>query len=353
MNQKIIKLVPLILLSGLLFNCNIIAQEASPSKAKPLFQSDEVLNLTFKADFKAVFSITDDSTYFPATISLTDNEGSIKEIKLKIRARGHARRDEDICKFAPLRLRFPKKGTSNTVFKGQRKVKLVTHCQKADANEQNIILEYLIYKAYNILTDSSFKVRPAIINYTYTEGKKASVQRFAFFIESSKHLTKRLDGIEIGAVKIHPTRLDANQACLMDMFQYMIGNLDYSAYELHNIKLIIDRLQEYPPIAIPYDFDLTGLVHPKYAVPHPQFNVESVTDRIYRGFKKDPEIVNYTIERFNNKKTAIYDLFENSELLNKKEKKRVISYLKEFYDIIDDEELVKVEFIEKARVMHN
>ena len=117
MYHKIYKLVVPILVSGLLFSGNIVAQNASASKAKPLFQSEEILDLTLEADFKAVFAETDDSTYFPATMSLVDNEGSNTEIKLKIRARGHARRDENICKFTPLRLRFPKKGTSNTVFR--------------------------------------------------------------------------------------------------------------------------------------------------------------------------------------------------------------------------------------------
>jgi hypothetical protein len=347
------KLVSLIILLGLIFIGNVQAQKSNVNEPKPLFQSEEMLNLRLEADFTTVFSVTDDSTYFPAKISMADNNGKIKDIKLKTRTRGHARRDEDVCKFSPLRLRFPKKETSNTVFDEQRTIKLVTHCQKANANEQYIILEYLIYKAFNILTDSSFKVRQAKIVYVYSNSKKGPIEKFAFFIEKDKHLAKRLNAIELESIKIHPMRLNATHACLMDMFQYMIGNLDYSAYKKHNIKLMGDSNHESPPIAIPYDFDLCGLVLPNYAVPHPQFNLEKVTDRLYRRFKKDPEIVYQTIKIFNNKKADIYQLFENSELLNKKVKKRVIKYLDEFYNIINDEQLVKVVFIEKARVMHN
>ncbi len=353
MYHNINKLIALFLVSGLLFNGSIVAQKSSVSKVEPLFQSEEILNLTLEADFNAVFSVTDDSTYFPAKMSLIDNNGTNKEITLKIRTRGNARRDEDICKFTPLRLRFPKKETSNTVFDGQRSIKLVTHCQKAKVNEQYIIIEYLIYKAFNILTDSSFRVRPAIIVYVDSKNNIGSIQKFAFFIEKDKQLAKRINAIELEAIKIHPMRLNTTHTCLMDMFQYMIGNLDYSAYKKHNIKLMGDINHDSAPIAIPYDFDLCGLVSPNYAVPHPQFKLEKVTDRLYRGFKKDPEIVNHTIDIFNNKRTEIYQLFENSELLNKNVKKRVIKYLDEFYDIINDEQLVNVEFIEKARVMHN
>ncbi len=331
---------------------NVNAQSSSDPKSIQLFQSGEILELRLEADFKTVFSVFDDSTYFPAKISLIDNSGLYRNVKIKIRTRGKARRDKDVCAFTPLRLRFPKKKTSNTVFEGQRSIKLVTHCQKASVNEQNIILEYLIYKAFNILTDSSFRVRPAIINYVYKSKKKDSIQKFAFFIERDKHLKERLNGIELESVKIHPTRLNTYHACLMDMFQYMIGNLDYSAYELHNIKLIIDRFNDFPPIAVPYDFDLCGLVKPGYAVPHPEFDVQSVTDRVYRGFKKNKVVVDSTIAIFKSKRGEIYNLFEDNELLKKSERKRVVKYLNEFYKIINDEQLVKVEFIDNARVLH-
>ena len=36
-------------------------------------------------------------------------------------------------------------------------MKLVTHCQSG--NEDIVFKEYLIYKLYNVLTDSSFRVR--------------------------------------------------------------------------------------------------------------------------------------------------------------------------------------------------
>ena len=196
-------------------------------------------------------------------------------------------------------------------------------------------------------------MRQANINYVYEGKKKDSTQKFAFFIEHDKHLTQRLNGIELESIKIHPTRLNDYHSCMVDMFQYMIGNLDYSSYELHNIKLIVDRFNNFPPIAIPYDFDMCGLVKPGYAIPHPQFDVQSVTDRVYRGFKKDKVVLDSTIAIFNRKKGEIYKLFDDCKLLKKGERKRVINYLDKFYKTINDEQLVQLEFIDKARVMHN
>lgn len=329
------------------------AQSIGEVKEIPLFQSDEILDIRLEADFKTVFRFKDDSTYFPAVISFADNFGVKNNLNIKIRTRGKTRRERDVCKFTPLRLKFSKKKVNNTVFAEQKAIKLVTHCNPQDFSEQNTIIEYLIYKSFNILTDSSLRVRPAMINYVFTDRKKDSTQKFAFFLEHDKHLAKRLGGIEIEGERTHPNRFHSFHICLMDMFQYMIGNTDYSAYELHNIKLIRDETRRLPPLAIPYDFDWSGLVSASYAVPNPQLNTAKVSDRVYRGFKKRPEIVYHSIEIFKNKKQEIYQLFNEFELLSKKERKHAIKYLDGFYYIINNKRLVQREFVNKARVVHN
>jgi hypothetical protein len=330
---------------------NIVAQDNSTGQPMPLFQSDEILNLVIEADLKTVFSVKDDSTYFPAKMTLTDNAGLERTIDIKIRTRGKTRREKDVCTFPPLRLNFPKKETINTPFEGQNAIKLVTHCDRARFYEQNTMKEYLIYKAYNVLTDSSFRVRPAMVTYIYSNGKADTVRKFAFFIEREKHLAERLHGIELTTDKFNPERLNAVPTCLMDMFQYMIGNTDYSSYDLHNIILLSDSTRKFPPVPVPYDFDWSGLISANYAVPHPVIGTEKVSERVYRGFKKEPFIVYYTIEIFKARKQKIYQVFENFELLDMDEKEEVFHYLDEFYEIINDDRRIKTEFFDNARVV--
>ncbi len=315
----------------------------------PLFRSEEPLQLYLQADFKAVFSLKDDSTNLPATLTLTDDNGQVKKIGIDIRTRGVTRRKSENCRFPPLRLEFPKKEMKSTPFEGQKTLKLVTHCDNAGHYEQNTILEYLIYKAYNILTDSSFKVRPAKIGYIDTGKKTDTIQKFGFFLEREKYLAERLQGTELETDKVHPDRLDPYQTCLVDLFQYMIGNTDYSIYNLHNVILVYDSVRQFPLIPIPYDFDWSGLVSAIYAVPNPMMNTGDVTERIYRGLKKEPETVNRVIELFNSKKTEIYLLFENEGLLDAAEKKKAVSYLDEFYRLINDERSVRNVFFDNAR----
>lgn len=325
------------------------AQDRIPGQPLPLFRSEEILHLDLEADYKAVFSSTDDSTYFPARITLTDNGGKKRIVEISIRTRGITRRQKSVCSFSPLRLNFPKKEMKNTPFEGQNAIKLVTHCDKPEQYEQNTIMEYLIYRAYNVLTDSSFKVRPAIINYIYSDNPQDTVRKFAFFIEREKHLEERLQGAEIEAGKIHPDRLEPFQTCLVDMFQYMIGNTDYSIYEVHNVVLFADTSGNSNVYPVPYDFDWSGLVSAKYASPNPVLNTEHVSDRVYRGLWKEPATVKQVIAVFNQKKTEIYQIFEGNEFLEDKEKKEAIRYLDEFYWIINNQRQVQTEFFDNAR----
>ncbi|MCU0371373.1 MAG: hypothetical protein MUC31_08155 [Bacteroidales bacterium] len=339
--------------AGIMSLGSLLAQDQVKGPLNPLFQSEEILSLDLSADFKTVFSVKDDSTLFPATITVTGNDGVAKTIDIRIRTRGKTRREKDVCRFTPLRLEFPKNETDHTPFEGQKALKLVTHCDKQDFYEQNTIQEYLIYKAYNILTDSSFRVRPAMIRYIYSGEEADTVRKFGFFLEREKHLAERLGGIEIESEKTNPTMLNPFQSCIMDMFQYMIGNTDYSAYDLHNVVLISDSTRRFPPFPIPYDFDWSGLVSANYAVPHPIIGTDHVSERVYRGFKKDPFIVHHTIEVLTARKQEIYEVFENFELLDDKEKEETIKYLEEFFAIINNEKKIQVEFFDNARVIHN
>lgn len=329
-----------------------IAQvEDGEFKGKPLFQSDEVLHLRIEADFKKVFSNHDDSTYFTAQIQFDDGVGDNKSMDIKVRTRGNYRRKKSTCSFAPLQIKFPKKKTKNTVFEGQRAVKLVTHCRKSGGYEQNTIIEYLIYKSFNLLSDSSLRVRPVIINYVFNGRKKDSVERFAFFIERPKHLAERLSGRLINAKYVHPDSTDYEHMNLVDMFQFMIGNTDYSVYNMHNIKLVsVDPFK--PPVVIPYDFDWSGIISASYARPNPLFEIDNVSVRLYRGFQRSKEELDHTIGLFNRHKKAIYNLYESNLYLNKNEKKRVINYMDQFYYIINDQKKLEKNIIQSARIDH-
>lgn len=342
-----------IMITGLTFSGASFAQEQVAGQALPLFQSEVPLNLVLEADFNAVFSSKDDTTYFPAMITLADNDGQTRIIEIKLRKRGLTRARKDICTFPPLRLNFPKAEMKNTPFEGQNAIKLVTHCDKPAFYEDYTVNEYLIYKSYNVLTDSAFKVRPALIKYVFSDNNSDTISKFAFFLEREKHMAERLGGKETEADKIHPGQVNPYQANLVDIFEYMIGNTDYSVYELHNIIIISDPTRRHLAVPVPYDFDWSGLISANYAVPNPALNITHVSERVYRGLKQNPAIINRTVEIFKIRKAEIYSLYENDPYLSDNARKKALKYLDGFYNILEDEKKVKSVFIENAREVNN
>ena len=86
---------------------------------------------------------------------------------------------------------------------------------------------------------------------------------------------------------------------------------------------------------------------------NPLLDTEKVTEHVYRGFIKEPAIIDHTIQIFNTKKQEIYQVFENFELLEETRKKQAIRYLDQFYEIINNDRLVEREFLNRARVVHD
>ena len=150
--------------------------------------------------------------------------GKTLQSDAEIRVRGRFRRDKFVCNFPPVHVKFPKKSTPAPLFEGQRKIKLVTHCQ----SDQYILKEYYLYKVYNMLTDQSFKVRLAKIEWVDTSGKFDEGIRFAFFIESEDHMAERNDSEPLPEdIIVNADEVDRNGLTRVHVFQYMIANKDF------------------------------------------------------------------------------------------------------------------------------
>ena len=155
-----------------------------------------------------------------------------------------------------------------------------------------MLKEYLVYRLYGRLTSAGHRVRLARVTYEDTEGEEDTLTRFAFFIEHEDELAARL-GAEISEDPVHPDVMNPDLMRIVDVFQYMIGNTDWSVTGLHNILLLKTENDYYP---IPFDFDWTGLVNARYATPDPGLRLRSVEDRYYRGICYTPDDLQFTLE---------------------------------------------------------
>lgn len=267
-------------------------------------------------------------------------------VKILIETRGHNRRET--CYVPPLRLVFNK--PDSTVLSSLKSLKLVSTCKLADVYTQYLMKEYLIYKMYNLFTEKSFRVRLLDLDYVDSSGKKKPIREFAFFTEDVKEMAKRSSCKDWNEGSPHPEATDREQMTLVTMFEYMIGNTDWSVPARHNIKTIQPKDPATKPFAVPYDFDYSGLVNTDYSAPDPLLNTETVLERVYRGFPRTMEELNKVLDLFNKQKENIYAIINNCEQLDARNKKGMISYLDEFYNSIKNPKTVKSIFIDNARI---
>ncbi len=327
----------LLVILGLLLNVFLAGQEPP----KPLFRSQEPLNLILETDFekilKEVKTLDDRQSGY---LKYKSDAGATHHIPVKTEPRGHYRRDPGNCSFPPLSIKFPERNT-NTPFEDITKLKVVTQCKKRARGRAYVVKEYLCYRFFNSLTDSSFMVKPAFISYVDIHTKDTLVSHLTFFIERTRDLQRRTGSEKIASEHFNIKWLDEYQATRLSLFQFMIGNTDWSAYQNHNTKAMESAGKR---IAVPYDFDWSGFVNTAYAKPHPDYPINEVRQRHFIGKEADIEVFRGVVKDFKQAEQTIYALIENNELLPAKEKKSSLKYLDSFYDILSNERLWKSYF---------
>jgi len=325
-------------LIGLVFLCvglskSVEAQEAAPSA---LFSSHEVLQLVIEADLEALRSDrSQESEDRPALLIVEGPDGSPVEVPLQVRTRGNFRLRRDICSFPPIRLNFRKSLSTGTVFDGQDKLKLVTHCHDRTSYEQNVLEEYLAYRIFNELTDVSFRVRPVEITYHDTRESMESLTRMGFLIESEEEMAARLGGMALEIPGARATAFEPFHTGLMFVFQYFIGNIDWSTANTQNLAVLRVGTDHF---AVPYDFDWSGLVDAPYAGPSPltERRHARVRERLYLGVCWDAVDFHAVFRRFEEAKGAIFEAIAAVPGLSESNVESASDYAESFYEFIED-----------------
>ena len=300
-----------------------------------LFNKNEALKITIESDFKNLVKRKYKDEYQDAIFTAMFNDTVKVSRLIKIKPRGNMR--IGACFFPPIKLNFPKKDAYIKQIKYFDKLKMVLDCKRGDTYEQYLYSEYYAYKIQNIITDFSLRVRMLDVTYIDTSGKYKTANRPAFLIESIDQLAERHNAMRIETK--HVTDLITNRKVLMDsyLFQYLIGNTDWSIPAMHNIYLIKSKdplLAQ--PYVIPYDFDYAGIVDAIYAVPDEQLGTESVRERVYRGRCLSEQIAITSGQHIINKKQEIYDLYHQDKFLSKSNMRKTISYLDEFFEMLEN-----------------
>ena len=313
--------------------------KSTTENPSPLFASRTPLEFTLILDVKALKKDDSDDPEYTKGSLILNSDNTDQTFDIKVKARGISRRKFDFCTFPPIKLNFKKKKVSETVFEGQDKLKLVAFCRDSDVNQSYVLKEYLVYKMYNCLTPYSFRVRLAKITYKDINDKAKDVTRFGFLIEDNDVMAKRNEA-KISEVSLsNQERCDRDILDLFTLFQFMIGNTDWSAAKQHNVKLIARENGTIVPV--PYDFDFCGFVNARYASPPEQLEITAVTQRLFRGNCRLPGTYEEIAELFNKAKQCIYNEIDSFVELDDRNKKTALKYLDDFYEIINDEKMMK------------
>lgn len=318
-----------------------LAQEPLP----PLFAEREPLRVTIEADFDQLRDDRDEENEErPGTFTLADGT----TLPVDIRTRGNFRLRSGNCPFPPLRLDFPRDSLGGTVLDGQNRLKMVTHCRDSGPFEQNVLQEYLAYRIYNLVTDLSFRVRLARVTYVDVAGEEDTIERWAFLIEHDDALAARLGGEELEPEEmLHPARVRTEVAAPLNLFQFMIGNTDYSLYELHNSVLI--ETPDRGVIPVPYDFDWSGLVDAPYAEPAPTLGTRNVRDRVYRGLCRPDVDYPALFQRFQALRPEVEAMIRDQVGMTDRAREDTLEYIEGFYDVLDSERRRTRDIVEGCR----
>ncbi len=352
MNKQAINLF---LFTYLLFVGITFAQELvntdQDNKVTELFLNNDPLPIKLNYSNKILKKETNDSTYIESEIGYMTSDESLETLEVKIRARGNYRRKN--CYFLPMKMKVKKSVSKGTLFEGNKKLKLVLPCFMAKSGSDKVLNEYMAYKLYEIISPYHYNVRLLDIDFTEPKGGKVkSYNLKGFFIEDIDNVADRCSGKQIKR-SVHPLQQDDVCSVRNDFFQFMIGNTDYSSAYLHNEKLLFVDGYIMP---IPYDFDMSGLVDASYAVVSvvqgQELNITEVTQRLYRGYKRDPAIFESVRQEFLDNKfemlTIINDL--ESSFDDPKEFEKARKFINAFFEVLADDRSYRKEILNVARL---
>jgi hypothetical protein len=310
---------------------------AAAAPPTPLFASDAPIQLTIQGPIGNLVRNSERSQVpTGATLALA---GSSETHAIRLTPRGITRLRKETCAFPPLRVEFGQPPAAASLFAGQRRLKLVTHCRPAASFQQHLLLEYSAYPIYNIISPISYRARLATVNYVEPNGRNMTT-RYGFFIEDIDDVARR-NGLKEAVVgdRIPSVQLQPRQAARLALFQYMIGNLDWSMRAgpagegcCHNSRLLADTSPLKVPV--PYDFDYSGLVDAPYAVAPDQFHINSVRTRVYQGYCRHNGEAIAAAAEFRAARPSIEAMFGQIPGMEAKTRKDALSYLARFYDDI-------------------
>ena len=304
-----------------------------------LFGREDVLNMTLKSDFKTFRRTRTKDIYLSADMTCIVSDSFQVTHPVRLKARGIYRKAN--CAMPPIWLNIRYAGIETRELAGIRRMKMVTVCRSGDQYLGFLLREYLVYKIYNLLTPYSYRVR--LINLKMVNTGKGNKEEFCwgFLIEPDELMAERLRAKVIKSDKLSMRTVNQEAMDRLAMFQYMIGNPDYSVTGRHNLKILAIKTSDPSGfIPVPYDFDFTGIVNANYATPNETLPIGSVKERYFVGPCRDRASYESAIGALQAVRDEIESTIWAFDYLDEDDRFDMIGYVESFFNTAENEHFI-------------
>lgn len=307
-------------LYSLLISCAVFATgtEKAGSSLFDRWMTENNTNIELHVNFDTLEAYRKKVDFLPAQI-IQDGE----VLDLEVAVRGKFRRKT--CAMPPLKLKFKKAGLRAAGLNNHNDFKLVTHCTNDEAGQDALQREQLAYELYRTINpEASFRTQLLTITYVNTADGSTTTS-YAILIEDVDEMKNRLNSKSCNDCYNMPIANVAN-AEVVTLFEYMIGNVDFSTRMVRNLKLVSST--DGQNILVPYDFDYCGLVNASYAKGMKHLGQQDVTDRVLIWEFADAPDFEAAADYLVSLKDTLLDQVTNFDGLADGSKKEISKYLK-------------------------
>ena len=336
MNTRSIGFVRDRLWMSLIFaGCLVVSQPGACGEE--LFTDTEIIDITIQIPLKKLMRQSKSAPNVGGSLEFDDG----RSIPMTCNKYGISRLRE--CELASLAFYVESDDVRGTLFEGQTVLRMVTPCRLRGNYDTYTVLEYLVYRSYAVIADPAIRVRLVRVHFRDSEKPAKEQLGYAFFIEDIAHAAARNGQAWLDIQSQKLSDLDPAQLTVMTLFQYLIGNTDWSAVVgrpddrcCHNVA-VFGHEEGGLNTVVPFDFDQTGIVDPPYAAPpDASLGIRRVTDRKYRGLCVHNSELPGAIALFNRKRAELEALFMDDSLPYAKARQEALEYIAEFFETIND-----------------
>lgn len=295
-----------------------------------VFEEEGYLKIHISSDFDQFSEERLEGKYQKAMMVTTISDSLESRIPIRIKPRGKSRRR--LCDLPPIKLDLKKTTVIKESLQSIEKLKVVSPCKSGSVYENVLFKEFLVYKLFNVLTDKSFRVRLIELTLENTGENPWEQKQFGFIIEEGDAVGERLKMDYVNKFSLLPSMVNQEYYALLAMFEFMIGNPDWSLTGGQNLKTFRQGNEEPEnTYSLPYDFDVASIVNAPYAVPPPVGQTE-VSLRPFNGVCLEVDQLQQAFDYMSSNQEELFATVEEFPYLPKGQKKKMANYMKTFFN---------------------